>query len=93
MASLGTRSIHARDDEMIVPRNSAGQSQEINTLPTLLTPRQAASLLRIGVHALPYLGLAPIPIETRGHGARRHVRYRLVDVLKHVPFDSTHPSA
>jgi hypothetical protein len=78
---------------MTVPRNTSGHSDEIKALPTLLTPRQAASLLRIGVHALPYLGLASIPVETRGRGARRHVRYRLVDVLKHVPFASTHPSA
>lgn len=78
---------------MIIQLNPAGNSDGINALPTLLTPRQAASLLRIGVHALPYLGLVPIPIETRGRGARRHVRYRLVDVLKHVPLATTHPLA
>jgi hypothetical protein len=49
--------------------------------PLLISPRQAAALLGIDVRSLKHLALEAIPVPTRGAQVRRHVRYRLADVL------------
>lgn len=50
-------------------------------LPLLVAPRQAAQLLGVDVRTLKSLPLEAIPVPTRGAQVRRHVRYRLADVL------------
>lgn len=49
--------------------------------PLLISPRQTAALLGIDVRTLKHLALEAIPVPTRGAQVRRHVRYRLADVL------------
>ncbi|MBY0491910.1 MAG: hypothetical protein K2R93_18865 [Gemmatimonadaceae bacterium] len=53
----------------------------IVSLPALLTPAQAARLLMVSVSVLPSLRLPEVPVPSRGAGLRRHVRYRLTDVI------------
>jgi hypothetical protein len=50
-------------------------------LPALLTPAQAAGLLDCHKGLLPSLPLTPIHVRSRGIGVRRHLRYRLAEVL------------
>lgn len=52
-------------------------------LPLLVAPRQAAQLLGVDVRTLKHLPLEAIPVPTRGAQVRRHVRYRLADVLSY----------
>lgn len=49
--------------------------------PLLISPRQAAALLGIDVRTLKHLPLEAIPVPTRGAQVRRHVRYRLAEIV------------
>lgn len=56
-------------------------STQLADYPALLTPAQAAALLRCPKTALKSLPFAPIHVRSRGIGVRQHLRYRLSDVL------------
>jgi len=49
--------------------------------PAVLTPQQAAALLKVSTNTLQHLQLVPVQVRSRGVGLRQHVRYRLRDVM------------